>query len=92
MNTFAARRILENIGQVVRCDRPDLTNEADSGRGPANNFFRRQTQLPQLMDAAVSGALAQLLATRFPNQRMVCKAWASRASEHLPQTKLASRG
>ena len=90
VNTFGARLIPEHIRDQARCDGPELINEANRRSGPANDLVRRQTQLPQLADAAIRGALAQFLAARFPNQRVMCKVRTSRASEHQPETKLAS--
>src|SRR4029453_11511248 len=92
VNTFAVRPIPEQICHPVRCDRPELTDEANRCRGPANDFLGRQSRLPQLADAGVSSTLAQFLAARFQDQRGVAKRRPSVTPEHLPEAKLTSRG
>ena len=91
MNTSAARRILEEIRHAVRCNGRELIDQLNRSSRAANHFFRRQAGLPQLADTGISSTLAQLLAARFENQRMVRKARVPSPAEHLPETQLTSR-
>jgi hypothetical protein len=92
VNTFAARRILEEIRYAVCRNRRELIDQLNRCSRAANHFLGRQAGLPQLADTSISSTLAQLFSARFENQWMVRKARASSLAEHLPQTKLTPRG
>jgi hypothetical protein len=84
----APKSLLKEDGDVSGVDGARGLDQTDGGRGTPDDVRGVHSRTPQLPDAGIAARLAQFLAARFDDQRMVEEASGRLPAEHPGQCDL----